>query len=260
MKVIKLEDGVFEIHPEGTYYKYLNIEIQKLSDNEAKKIILRGVNGQRYIGAGLSTNLEIEIYGVPGNDLGVFMDGPHIKVFDNAQDGVGNTMNSGRIYVHGHAGDVLGYGMRGGRVFILGDVGYRVGIHMKGYKGSIPILVAGGTAGHFFGEYQAGGVLVLLGLDKKPGKPICGDYLGTGTHGGVMFVRGEVDKRRVGKEVGFAEPDEDDMRLLNDVLSEFSSVFKIPFQEIMSIPFTKLYPRSTRPYGPLYSSRWQSVR
>ena len=64
----------------------------------------------------------------------MFMDGPTLEVFGNAQDGVGNTMNAGTVIVHGDAGDVLGYGMRGGKVFIKGDVGYRVGIHMKAYE------------------------------------------------------------------------------------------------------------------------------
>ena len=44
----------------------------------------------------------------------MFMDGPTVEVFGNAQDGVGNTMNGGTVVVHGNAGDVLGYGMRGG--------------------------------------------------------------------------------------------------------------------------------------------------
>ena len=54
--------------------------------------------------------------------------------------------------------------MRGGRVHILKDVGYRVGIHMKSYNDNKPVLVAGGNAGDFFGEYMAGGVLILLGM------------------------------------------------------------------------------------------------
>ena len=54
----------------------------------------------------------------------MFMDGPTVEVFGNAQDGVGNTMNAA-----GHRARRrrrrLGYGMRGGRVFIKGDAGYR---------------------------------------------------------------------------------------------------------------------------------------
>jgi len=188
------------------------------------------------------------------------MDGPTIEVFDNSQDGGGNTMNAGNVYIHGHAGDVCGYGMRGGRFFVLGDVGYRVGIHMKAYMSKTPVLVIGGTAGHFLGEYMAGGIIVLLGLEKRAGQPVAGDYLGTGMHGGTMFVRGEVDDRRVGKEVGIEKLNDNDFLILKRELSEFSKVFHLSYDEIMSEPFVKLFPKTHRPYGPMYNSRWSWQR
>lgn len=247
---------VAEVDAENMHYRNLNQKLYNLA-KEYQKIIVRNVNGQRYIAAGFPfKNLSIEIHGVCGEDLGVFMNGPTITVYDNAQDGVGNTMNAGRIFVHGHAGDVCGYGMRGGRIFILGKVGYRVGIHMKGYKDSVPIIVVGGTAGHFFGEYMAGGILILLGLDKKPDEPIAGDYLGTGMHNGVMYVRGEISPNMVGKEVGFAEIDENDLSIIKDTVGEFAKEFQISESDIFDKQFQKLYPKTLRPYGPLYSSRW----
>ena len=135
MKTVKLEENAVEIDASSVYYRDLNDEINMAVNEGAKHLIIRNVNGQRYIGAGLQEDdIRIDIHGVPGNDMAVFMDGPTIEVFDNAQDGVGNTMNAGNVYVHGHAGDVCGYGMRGGRLYVLGDVGYRVGIRMKAYK------------------------------------------------------------------------------------------------------------------------------
>jgi len=239
------------------HYRDLNEEINRVIQKGEKHIILKNVNGQRYIGAGLrGDDIRIDIYGVPGNDMAVFMDGPTIEVFDNAQDGVANTMNSGNVYIHGHAGDVCGYGMRGGRLYVLGDVGYRVGIHMKSYKEKTPVIVIGGTAGHFLGEYMAGGIIILLGIEKPDSKPIAGDYLGTGMHGGTIYVRGQVDERKIGKEVGIEKPDANDEIILKREISEFARIFKLDYDEIMSIPFVKLYPRTHRPYGPLYSSRW----
>ena len=38
---------------------------------------------------------------------------------------------------------------------------------MKAYKGKIPVMIIGGTAGSFLGEYQAGGLIVVLGLEAK---------------------------------------------------------------------------------------------
>ncbi|HID18060.1 TPA: hypothetical protein EYP27_00795, partial [Candidatus Bathyarchaeota archaeon] len=129
-------------------------------------MFLKNVNGQRCIGGGIRAKVKIIVEGVPGNDLAAFMDGPTIIVKSNAQDCVGNTMNDGKVVVHGNAGDALGYGMRGGRLFIKGDVGYRVGIHMKAYMDKNPVLIAGGFARDFLGEYMAGGFLIVLGLNR----------------------------------------------------------------------------------------------
>lgn len=76
-------------------------------------------------------------------------------------------MNEGKIIVKGSIGDAAGYAMRGGKIFVRGNAGYRAGIHMKEYKGKIPVMIIGGTAGSFLGEYQAGGLIVVLGLEAK---------------------------------------------------------------------------------------------
>lgn len=70
-------------------------------------------------------------------------------------------MNEGDIIIHGNVGDACGYGMRGGRIFIEGDCGYRGGIHMKAYQEHFPVVVIGGKAGSFLGEYQAGGLITF---------------------------------------------------------------------------------------------------
>ncbi len=244
---------MYEIDAKGIYYRKLNEMLREAVARGEKEILLKNVNGQYYIGDGIRQgDVKITIDGVPGNDLAAFMDGPTILVKDNAQDNIGNTMNAGKVVVEGHAGDVLGYGMRGGKLFVKGDVGYRIGIHMKGYKRQVPVIIAGGTAGDFFGEYMAGGILVLLGLGAENGKPIVGDYLGSGMHGGAIFVRGEVDETRCGKEVGIMEPDEEDMKLLKSYLKEYCEDLGLDLEEVMKRPFKKLIPVSLRPYGNLY--------
>lgn len=102
---------------------------------------------------------------MPGNALGAYLNGAEITVSGNAQDAVGDTMNEGKIVVHGQIGDAAGYAMRGGRIYIKGNAGYRAGIHMKAYKDKKPIMVIGGRAGSFLGEYQAGGIIIVLGLN-----------------------------------------------------------------------------------------------
>ncbi len=241
------------LEAKGVYYKDLNEHVKVLVDQGETEFVLENVNGQRYIADGIASPVTIHVHGVPGNDLGAFMSGPHVICHANAQDGVGNTMNEGKIVVHGNAGDVIGYGMRGGKIFIRGNVGYRVGIHMKGFLDQIPHIVIGGVAGSFLGEYMAGGVLVLLGLDRSTSTPIAGPYLGTGMHGGVIYVRGQVAEHRVGAEVGILEPDEEDVARLEEVLGEYCDDFGLDVAEVMSEPFIKMIPISHRPYGNLYT-------
>jgi glutamate synthase domain-containing protein 3 len=163
-------------------------------------------------------------------------------------------MDDGTVIVHGDAGDVLGYGMRGGTVFVKGDVGYRVGIHMKAYEGKIPVMIVGGKARDFFGEYMAGGTLVLLGMNGQfEDQPITGDFLGTGQHGGEIFIRGEVEEHKIGAECGIFTADEDDIARLRPHLEEFCGHFDMDCDEVLSVPFTRLVPVSHRPYGKLYA-------
>lgn len=241
------------------HYKLLNEEINNLIRKGYKKLILKNVCGQRYIGDGIRGNgIEIIIYGIPGNDLASFMDGPTIKVMNNAQDGVGNTMNSGEIIIYGDAGDITGHSMRGGRIFVKGDAGYRVGIHMKAYKNMFPVLIIGGKAKDFLGEYMAGGLLVVLGMNHPSRSdwdklPIVGDFVGTGMHGGNIFIRGEVDVRCLGKEVKITKPTDDDIILLKKHLKDYCKYFAMNLNEVFNKPFIKLYPYSHRPYGTLYA-------
>jgi glutamate synthase domain-containing protein 3 len=244
---------VMRIDCKGLYYRKQNKIIRDAAEEGETEFILDNANGQRYIGNGIEKNIKITVNGVPGNDLAMFMNGPTIIVNANAQDGVANTMNAGEVIVHGSAGDVIGYGMRGGKLYVRGNIGYRAGIHAKEYKKQIPIIIAGGVAGDFCGEYMAGGVLVLLGLNRGEGVPIAGNYLGTGMHGGVIYIRGEVDEYTLGKEVSVLPLDKKDLKVLTKHLKEYCEHFGLDLDEIMAEPFIKLQPLSNRPYGSLYA-------
>lgn len=244
--VLKLDAG-------GLYYRELNARLRDAVSRGIHKIEIKNVCGQRYIGTDLDEPVEIEIFGTPGNDLGAFMNGPRIVVHGNAQDGCGNTMNQGEIIIHGHAGDIMGMAARGGKIFIREDVGYRAAIHMKEYNEKKPALVIGGTAQDFVGEYMAGGVLVLLGLQLKEGEAHHANFIGTGMHGGVIYIRGAVDEFQLGKEVGMVELDENDHRLLQGLVGEFAAHFSQNPDDILASRFVKLYPRFLRPYGRLYA-------
>ena len=242
-----------KINAKGLHYRVLNEKIHRLIGEGAKVLSITNVNGQRYIGSGLQGNIRITIDGVPGNDLAAFMDGAVIRVKGNAQDGVANTLNAGEVIIDGNAGDVLGYGMRGGRVMIRGHVGYRVGIHMKSFGKQVPVIVIGGNARDFLGEYQAGGIIIVLGLDLLPGEPIAGYMVGTGMHGGVMYIRGRVEEWQVGKEVKIFDVDDGDRKVMMPHLRDFARIFHLDLEEIMSKPFLKMIPYSKRPYGRIYA-------
>ncbi len=246
-------DQVVKINAYGVSYRELNARLRDTVSNGTQRIEIHNVYGQRYIGTDLDKPVDIEIYGVAGNDLGAFMDGPRITVHGNAQDGCGNTMNSGEIIVHGHAGDIIGLSARGGKIFVREDVGYRAAIHMKEYQDKKPVLVIGGTAQDFFGEYMAGGIVILLGLNLKEGERHKAKFIGTGMHGGVIYLRGSVDDFQLGKEVGIVELEEDDYRLVRQFVGEFAAHFDYDAEQILKNKFIKLFPLWLRPYGRLYA-------
>jgi glutamate synthase domain-containing protein 3 len=250
---VKVEKDACKINADGMHYRELNQLLRSLDNNGTEKIEIRNVYGQRYIGTDLEKNMHIDIYGTPGNDLGAFLNGPRIVVHGNAQDCCGNTMNKGQIIIHGHAGDVTGYAMRSGKIFIRDDVGYRTGIHMKEFKHKKPYLVVGGTAQDFLGEYMAGGVLVVLGLTLKAGERHRARFVGTGMHGGIIYIRGELPANHLGKEVKVIDVNKNDLTLIQSLVKEFCGYFNFKFNEVMDGKFSKIVPFSHRPYGSVYA-------
>lgn len=247
-------NGSIEIDADGLFYKDMNKLIREyILAHNIEKVKITNVYGQRYIGTNVPRPIKIDVYGTPGNDLGAFMNGSTVEIFGNAQDGCGNTMNNGEIIIHGNAGDILGISARGGEIYVKGNVGYRVGIHMKEYKEKKPALVIGGTAQDFLGEYMSGGVLILLGLGLKENEKHKATFIGTGMHGGIMYISGKLDQNQLGKEVGELELDDNDKKLLSSYIGKFASHFGYNADEIMKRDFVKLYPKSLRPYGKLYA-------
>ena len=227
-------------------YAALNEEIKQCGE----KVRICNCLGQRFIGAGLSGK-DITVSGIPGNALGAYLNGAEITVRGNAQDAVGDTMNEGKIVIHGNIGDAAGYAMRGGRIFVKGNAGYRAGIHMKQYKDKVPVLVIGGRAGSFLGEYQAGGVIVVLGLHTD-GKKIVHNFPCTGMHGGKLFLRGKCDDIEFPSQVTAKPAGSADLAEIQEYVAEFCKEFDCSSQEIMNSPFTVVTPDSKNPYKQMY--------
>jgi len=247
------ESGVWRINADDMHYSELNRALRIINQYGEEKVEIHNVYGQRYIGTHLERNMQIDIFGTPGNDLAAFMDGQSLTVHGNAQDCTGNTMNEGLVVVHGHAGDITGYASRGGKIFIRDDVGYRTGIHMKEFLRKKPYLVVGGAAQDFLGEYMAGGVLLVLGLSLKPGDCMDSRFVGTGMHGGVIYVRGKLSEGNLGKEVKMVDVSKGDLSVIQGLVREFCGYFDENFEEVMKGAFSKIVPFSHRPYGRIYA-------
>ena len=234
------------LNVEGLSHQEVNELLRPLQED----CILTGVCGQRFIAAGLS-GIQLTMEGVPGNALGAYLDGAVIRVNTNAQDAVGDTMNDGMIIVNGNIGDASGYAMRGGKIFVRGNAGYRAGIHMKAYKEKKPVMVIGGCTGSFLGEYQAGGIIVVLGLTRE-GHEIVGPFPCTGMHGGKMFLRGTCSDVTFPSQVTARKATKDDLKELKKYVTEYCKLFDMDEKEIMDSEFTVVTPDSSNPYKQMY--------
>ena len=206
--------------------------------------------GHRFLGAGMADR-EITVHGVPGNALGAFLNGASIYVRGNAQDAVGDTMNDGLIAIDGSVGDAAGYAMRGGKIFIRGNAGYRAGIHMKAYQDKVPVMVIGGCAGSFLGEYQAGGIIIVLGLGRAD-QPLVRYFPCTGMHGGTLYLRGGIEGLRFPPQVSARLANEHDLEAIRGHLNEFCALFNYDVGALLAEPFTVVTPDTSNPFRQLY--------
>ena len=256
-----VDTSSIQIDATGLHYSQLNARIRNAVQDGAEKVILTNVVGQRYIGTNLHgavdadrlRKLQIEVHGIPGNDLGAFLDGPTITIHGNVMDGTGNTMNQGRIIAHGRAGDITGFSARGGDVFIRDDAGYRVGIHMKEYQDMRSVLVIGGTTQDFLGEYMAGGLIIVLGLTLGSNEAHYASHVGTGMHGGAILLRGHIPEHGVGQGVGVTSITDADAAVLSKYIQEYGAIFNRDMSDCDMSDFVRLAPLSKRPYKQLYA-------
>lgn len=224
-----------------------------IREADGEPLTLKSCMGQRYIGCGMK-NVNLTLTGTPGNALGAYLDGGTIRVKGNAQDAVADTMNNGKMYIDGSAGDALGYAMRGGKIFIHGNAGYRAGVHMKAYEDIQPVIVIGGTAGSFLGEYLAGGTIIVLGLNREK-EPITGFFCGNGMYSGRIYLRTDE------KPVGLSEKllmrkidDEEKKSVIAPYIEEFSKEFREDYKKCMDGTFIVIEPNPKNSYKELYAA------
>lgn len=234
------------INAKNVGYKELNDSLREVTGS----CTVSECSGQRFIAAGMSDK-SITITGIPGNAMGAYLNGASIEVMGNAQDAAGDTMNDGKIIIHGNIGDAAGYAMRGGKIFVKGDAGYRAGIHMKAYREKQPVMVIGGKTGSFLGEYQAGGIIIVLGLTEND-KNIVGNYPSTGMHGGKIFLRSDCEKIKFPSQVHAKKATEDDLQEIKEYIKEFCDHFNYDESEILNSEFAVITPDTKNPYKQMY--------
>ena len=214
-----------------TYYKQVNEKVREAAEKD-DNITIENVIGQRYIGCG-SSGKNITVHGTPGNGLGQYLNGSTLEVFGNAQEAVGDTMNEGDIIIHG-------------------NVGYRGGIHMKAYQEHFPVVVIGGKAGSFLGEYQAGGLILVLGIGQNGAYPV-NNFCGTGMHGGKIVLRCDKAPTDLPRQVLVSEVSADDMTEFAPYIKEYAQLFGADAENLLSQKYFVLTPNPEAGYKQLYT-------
>lgn len=149
--------------------------------------------------------VRILIEGPPGQRLGS-MGFPNtvIEVAGPASDDTGWLNAGAEIIIHGNAGNGTANGMAQGKVQVAGNIGAR-GMTMtkSNPRFAPPELWVLGSVGDYFGEFMAGGVAVVCGIEPQTPDNVLGYRPFVGMVGGKVFFRGphagysQTDAKRV---------------------------------------------------------------
>ncbi|MEM0384253.1 MAG: hypothetical protein QXV27_05355 [Candidatus Caldarchaeum sp.] len=247
------------IDARGLNHSLVNSFIRKHFEAGIREVSVVNVNGHRYLGFNIPEGCRLLVYGTAGNCLANFNKHGEIIVYGNAQDDVADAMYGGRVVIHGDARDVVAQALQGGEVFVRGSVGNRAAIQMREFRDKRPYLIVGGKADDYFGEYMAGGVAMVLGLDwMDVDVSLVGRYMATGMVGGVIYIRGRVDRWRIGLQ----PPKPDVIRYMRglfldglvaeDVLRFFEDMPAITFDDVRK----KLSGEALRRASKLFTSKY----
>ena len=122
---------------------------------------------------------------------------------------------------------------------------------MKAYESKVPMLIIGGCAGSFLGEYQAGGLIIVLNLENNP-HPV-GNFCGTGMHGGKIFLCGSSAPRQLPSQVLIEQASQSSLDEIREPVAEFCRYFGYDADRILNRSFYVLTPNTSNPYRQLYT-------
>ncbi len=114
-----------------------------------------------------------------------------IEIMGPVSDDVGWLNAGAEIVVHGNAGNGLANAMAQGKVYVAGNIGSR-GMTMtkSNPRFAPPEVWVLGSVGDYFGEFMAGGVTVVCGVDGQNSENVLGYRPLVGMVGGKVFFRG----------------------------------------------------------------------
>ena len=152
--------------------------------------------GQHGIGGRLWTDgeetINIRIEGHTGQRVGSMgFPGTKIEVMGPASDDLGWLNAGARIIVHGNAANGTGNAMAQGKIFVAGNTGSRAMTMTKqNPRFDPPELWVLGSVGDYFGEFMAGGIAVICGVNPQNADDVLGYRPLVGMVGGKVFFRG----------------------------------------------------------------------
>jgi NADPH-dependent glutamate synthase beta subunit-like oxidoreductase/glutamate synthase domain-containing protein 3/NAD-dependent dihydropyrimidine dehydrogenase PreA subunit len=152
--------------------------------------------GQHGIGGRLwkagSDPVRVKITGQAGQRAGAMgFPNTFIEIMGPASDDVGWLNAGATIVVHGHAGNGVANAMAQGKIYVAGNIGSR-GMTMTKHnpRFAAPELWVLGSAGDYFGEFMAGGIAVICGVDPQTPDNVLGYRPLVGMVGGSVYFRG----------------------------------------------------------------------
>jgi glutamate synthase domain-containing protein 3 len=98
---------------------------------------------------------------------------------------------------------------------------------------------------------MAGGLLIVLGLQGTP--PVCERGIGSGIHGGDIFIRGSVDDAILGVGAKQKPASDEERHMIAPVIRDFAAQFSVDPAPLLSSDYTRIVPASARPFANKYT-------
>jgi len=175
--------------------RLLEERIQEAVANGQRNLEVRAF-GQHGIGGRLwkagAEAVHIVVSGPPGQRLGSMgFANTLIEVDGPTSDDTGWLNAGARIVVHGNAGNGTANAMAQGTIWVAGSIGARGMTMTKANpRFAPPELWVLGSVGDYFGEFMAGGIAVVCGVDPQNPANVLGYRPLVGMVGGKVFFRG----------------------------------------------------------------------